>query len=364
MCGYFLNATSEDPILMSGYVVSADGTKPGEALILRTLPLTAISDWTPLYGNGSINYKNLRNTIADVLIVSAANGSAANVYRNVAPVALECVLSWCVKTIRSSYDWGAYNEEVVKTYTNTTEGAFPWVSFPYQTEYQNGTDNFYLQDINIDAGPSSDGRIITRYGTSNNTATAVVQGFQDIFPAFTTAMDESTAPLMRYKTWNDGPAWQRVLDFNPWLAPNNVSRHMERLALAMTSVMRSASSKEMLAGNAFSKENYVAVRWEWLTLPLGLLCLSFIFLAVTIFKSSLEKEQVGVLKNSAILTLLYGLPDEMRGKLTRSSSTGTPRAKAKELKVKLNPNMGWRISGNLFSPASSQPSRKGPPGWI
>jgi hypothetical protein len=133
----------------------------------------------------------------------------------------------------------------------------------------------------------------------------------------------------------------------------------------MTNVVRSAVSKDMLAGKAFSKENYVSVRWVWLTLPLGLLGMSFVFLTATIFKSNLEKDQVGVMKNSAILTLLYGVSDDIRSKLTRSSSTGTPRAKAKELKVKLNPNMGWRVSGNLFSPLVSRPlPKQPPPGWI
>ena len=366
MCGYFLNATTpnEQPILMSGHLVNRDGS-PGETLLMRTLPLTTIVDYEPFYGNGSVRFKDLRNTIADVLIVSAANGSASAVHQRIPPVAQECVLSWCVKTIRSSYDWGKYTEEVIDTFHNTTAGPLPWVAIPFQTEFQNGTDNYYLQNISINLGQTPEGRNISGYGTSNGSASVIYQGFQDIFPAVTTASEEFATPMMRWKTWSKGPAWNRVLVFNPWLAPNNVSRHMERLAEAMTNVIRSAGSKEMLAGKAFSKENYVDVRWEWLTLPLGLLGLSFIFLAATIFKSSIEKEQVGVLKNSAILTLLYGVSDEIRGKLTRSSSTGTPRHKAKELKVKLNRNMGWRVSGNLFSPlASRPPPKQPPPGWI
>jgi hypothetical protein len=358
-CGYFLNATSDAPILMSGYLFDQNKSVKSEALLMRALPLTTLADKLPLYGNGSIHFKHIRNTIADVLIVSAEGGVAESVYQNRPPVAQECVLSWCVKTIKSSYDWGKYEEEVVETYLNTTSGPFPWEGFPYKDETGNGTDIFYMQDIHIDNGTTPDGREISGYGTSNRTANTIIQGFIDIFPSFTTTTDESAVPIMRYKTWKTGPSWTRQLDYNPWLAPN-VSIHMDRLATAMTNVVRSAKSNEMLAGQAFSRETYVSVRWEWLTLPIGLLLLSFVFLAATIFKSSIEHEQLGVLKNSAILTLLYGVPDQMRNKLTRSSSRGTPRAKAKELKVKLNPNMGWRISGNLFSPTTPQP----PPGWI
>jgi hypothetical protein len=140
---------------------------------------------------------------------------------------------------------------------------------------------------------------------------------------------------------------------------------MERLATAMTNVIRSSTSRNMIFGAAYSAENYVSVRWEWLTLPLGLLCISFIFLAATVTKSAVERDRVGVWKTSAYATLLYGLPDEMQQKITRSASTGTPRAKAKELKVKLQPNHGWRVSGNLFSPFVPKPKPNlPPPGWI
>lgn len=332
---------------------------------MRTLPLTTLYDKELLYGQGSINFKQLRNTIADVLIVSAADGSVASVYQHERPVAQECVLSWCVQTIRSSYDWGRYHEDIVDTAFNTTSGPSPWLSIPFETEFQNGTDIFYVQDISIRVDKSKEGRNNTIYGSSNATVSAIINAFIDVFPSFSTALDEKTPALLRFKTWSTGPPWIRELEFNPWLAPNNVTKHMERLATALTNVIRSSANRDMLEGKAFNRETYVSVRWEWLTLPIGLLLLSLVFLAATIFKSALEKDQVGVLKNSAILTLLYGLPDEMRGKLTRSSSTGTPRAKAKELKVKLNSNMGWRFSGYPFSPFTQRaPLKQPPPGWI
>ena len=365
VCGYFLNATSEHPVLMSGYVVDSNTSAFGEALLMRTLPLTTLFDKEALYGDGSIRFKDWRNTIADVLIVSSKDGSAASVYNKEPPVAQECVLTWCIQTIKSSYDWGTYSEEVVENTINTTAGPFPWSSVPFQTENENGTLITFDQDINISMESDTDKRNISAYGTSNNTASAIIQGFVDIFPAFTTTADRDADPLMRYKTWSEGAAWNRKLVFNPWLAPNNVTRHMERLATAMTNVIRSSSDRVMVSGEAFSRETYVSVRYEWLTLPIGLLLLSFVFLAATVFKSAHEVEEVGIFKNSAILTLLYGLPDEVRGKLTRSSSTGTPREKAKELKVKRDPKVGWRVSGNLFSPLTTQlPRKQPPPGWI
>lgn len=175
-CGYFLNATSSDPVLMSGYHLTRDG-KPGETLLARILPLTTVFDYEPLYGNGSIMFKELRNTIADVFIVSAVNGSAANVRQKLRPVAQECVLSWCVKTMRSSYDSGRYEEEILHTFYNTTPGSHPWISTPFQTKDMNGTDNFYLQDVHIDLGETPEGRTISGFGTPNYTASSNIQGF-------------------------------------------------------------------------------------------------------------------------------------------------------------------------------------------
>jgi hypothetical protein len=160
MCGYFLNATSQDPTIMSGYLVDDNGL-PGETLLMRTLPLITIYGYIPFYGNGSINFKEYRDSIADIVIVSAANGSAASVMQGIRPVAQECILTWCVKTIQSSYTSGQYSEEVLHTFHNTTEGSPPWTSVPFFSDHRNGTDNVYLDNINIDLGVTSEGRNIT-----------------------------------------------------------------------------------------------------------------------------------------------------------------------------------------------------------
>ncbi|KAH6632986.1 hypothetical protein C7974DRAFT_163104 [Boeremia exigua] len=367
MCGYFLNFTGELTTMMSGYLLEPETSEPGEALLVRTLPMVTVFDKTPVYGNGSIMFPDVRDPIADVLIVSAADGTASSVYRHEAPLAQECVISWCVKTIKSSYDWGEYNEEVLETRINTTAGPFPWqtMALDPSIEATNGTQIFFADDIHIHVNSTDANSTMKSYGTSNNTAYSIMVVFDDMFPSFYTAKDASAEPVLRFWTWKDGPAYTQHPIFNPWLAPNNISSHVGRLATAMTNVIRSKTGKKWIDGHSYSMENYVAVRWEWLTLPLGLLMMSLIFLAATVFKSAHEREQVGVLKNSAILTLLHGIPDNMRGKLTRSTSKGTPRAKAKELKVRLHPNLGWRVSGNVFSPMISRaPKAQPPPGWI
>jgi hypothetical protein len=360
-----LNVTSPNPILMSGYIADTNISTNGEALILSMLPLTTNFMRQPFYGNGSINFKQLRNTITDVLIVSAGNGSATSVYHNETPIAQECVLSWCVKAIQSTYSLGEYEEEVLETFENTTAGPWPWIATPYATEFDNGTDQFFLQDIMIDSGVSLSGRNITGYGTSNSSVGPVMWGFIDFFPSYTTTSNESAVPFMRYKTWSRNPPETRIIDFNPWLAPNNVTRHMERFATALTNVIRSAGSREMLEGAAYGKETYITVRWGWLSFPLLLLVLSSLFLVATIVKTP-KGPGAGVWKNSTIPTLIYGLPKETQTQLN-SSSTWNSTKSTKKVRIRLLPNMGWRVSGHsqlTASPRLPHPTVQPPRGWI
>jgi hypothetical protein len=54
----------------------------------------------------------------------------------------------------------------------------------------------------------------------------------------------------------------------------------------------------------------------------------------------------------------------MQRKIALSAATGTPRAKAKDLRVKML-SRGWRISGSIFSPTTPRLVKNDPPpGWI
>ncbi|KAF2621562.1 hypothetical protein BU25DRAFT_435383 [Macroventuria anomochaeta] len=371
-CGYFINATSTAPILMSGYLFNESnvGHEIGEALLVRTMPLTKFLTKDQLYGAGSIKFKDVRNPLLDALIVSATNG-ADSVYQHESPVVHECVLSWCVQTIKSSYEGGKYTEEVLSRYENTTAGPSPWESFPIPEDEGGGFDTFYMQDISITPATSDQDRpastvFNTTYGTNNITAYTLINVFDDFFPSYYTVASAADTPILRYKNYDGTGASTRELAYSSWQEPNDIVFHVSRLAVAMTNGIRSdVNSNEMLHGTAYRMETYVEVRWQWLALPLGVLFVSLIFLAATITKSALERERVGVWKTSAYATLLYGLPDEVQKKITRSSSTGTPRTKAKEMKVKLQPNQGWRISEAIFSPFSPKPRlNQPPPGWI
>jgi hypothetical protein len=362
VCGYFLNATTADPTLMSGYIMGPDGAPEGETLVMRTLPLISNPLRIPLWG-GSINFKQVRNPIFDVLISSIVD--KAQVHAHVAPALHECMLEWCVKTIESFYWEGSYHEKVSKTYKNGTARGPLWSVRPYNDDF---LEMEYFENVTISTVP--EGSIVSEpaWGVSNDTMFNTVIIFDRLFPAFATVANDSVDPLLRWRLGHKTQVRTKALKAVPWLTSDDIAKHMERLAVALTNAVRSGSaSTELVPGKAFLAETYVAVHWAWLAFPIAMLSLSIIFLSATIVKTNGgEEEAIGMWKTSAMPTLIYSLPQDVRDKL---SSFAEPQDKtqenAQEVKIRLVPNQGWRVSGQL---RVFQPVRRGtsqaPPGWI
>lgn len=371
MCGYFINATSELPVLMTGYSTtavesSAGAGQAGEALLMRTMSLMN-THLPELAFDGSIHFSHIRSPLIDVLIVAAPNGSAS-VYRNETPVAQECVLSWCVKQIKSSYYWGTYQEEVIDTLINTT-GRYRWKYERLDSAAVNGSLIYYTENVTIhSATEHENSQPNSVYGTLNDTQLNAMAVFDYAFPSFLTADDLTSKPSFRYRASFKGLPRTRNIKFNPWIPPNNVTRHMERLSTALTNMLRSSESADMITGTAYSVETYVRVQWAWLIFPFALLTLSLVFLVATMIKTrGAAGENPGVWKTSAMPTLIYSLPKDMQRQLSSSSTTfsGTSSGGAKNLRIRLHPKRGWRVSGHPCSPDSPiLRSNQAPPGWI
>ncbi|KAG9187404.1 hypothetical protein G6011_05275 [Alternaria panax] len=370
MCGHFLNITSNTPMLLSGYILQDNGTTntTGEALLMRTVPLSDFWTRDPYYGSGSFSFKNIRYPIYDGLVASAAGG-LDSVFRHEAPVVHECVLSWCVQRMRSSYEWGIYSETILSTHLNiaTEPTPWPWIV----TQLESSTDFVYAPNITFEVpAPNPPGSTTTAanitYSIWNETAFRVNAIWDDFFPAFYTTNDSAQQPVLRFRNYDNGPS-TRFLDFNPWLAPNNVTHHMERLASAMTNVMRSnADSSEMIPGKAYNMEKFVHINWPWLIFPLLLLVLSLVFLVSTIVKTSRDTE-TGIWKTSAMPALIYSLPKETQSKLNPASTWNDSDKSRRKVRIKLLPKTGWRVSGASHlstSPQMPRPAVQAPRGWI
>lgn len=361
MCGYFLNVTDQYPTMASGYstedVIAENGTvSSGEALLLRLMPVVTQTKKESLWG-GSLKFKDIRYPINDLLVFAARDG-VAGVLRNETPIAEECVLYWCVKTITASYQSGNYTEKVIDTFTNTTHGSSLWTS----KLSRNGLPYIdYREDITIN--PPGDERT---YGMDNLTHIKVDTVFTQAVPAFGSAKTQPVELEYRLKTYTDGPTL-RNMTYNPWLPSNNFSDNFERIATMMTNIIRS-DSIHTVDGPAFTRETMIHVDWPWLTFPFILLILTLAFLGATVLKTKKsDNTGPGVWKTSAMPTLIYGLPDDMQKQLNTSSGIGTSMDDAKKLKIRLHPKKGWRVSGQPLSPDSPivvVRTNQAPPGWI
>ncbi|CAN9085811.1 unnamed protein product [Alternaria alternata] len=295
--------------------------------------------------------------ILDALIVSSSDGTVGSVYAKTPPVAQECMLSWCVETLRSSYDSGDYEEQVVETSMNTTSAEWPWWTQDYPEQQMTLTE--FRTNISIFPPSAKSGAI--PFGVSNETFLDLVIIFDEIFPSLITVADATAPPFVKIRTAAVDNVYSRLVQFSPWLAPNNVAFHMQRMARTMTNVIRSdTNSNELVVGIAQALETYVAVHWAWLTFPLVMLCLSIIFLVATMLKtSSSNHDDVGIWKTSAMPTLMYGLPQDMqRDIIATTSSGGSSHGGSHKVRIRLLPKQGWRVSGQVQLPP------KVPPGFI
>lgn len=344
-CGYFLNGTSQKPVLMSGYLLDSSNVslaQPGEVLLMRTMNMVSSPMKETIYG-GSINFKHVRNPLSNFIVSGAADGTTASVYRNETPACHECVLHWCVKRIRSSYYQGEYREQVVQTFHNTTASTYLWnvvTNFSLPRTQQKVTID-YLQNVTIEVPDSPTSK---NFSLTNITHFRAFHSFDNIFPSFYTQSNNSDIRLLRHSNYHQRSPTRDTHE-NPWIPPANVTNHVARLALALSNGLRGHSTSQALVGTGYDIERYVHVEWAWLVFPILILCMSLVFLIATIWKTQKQEDGIGVWKSSAMATLVYGgVSEDLRQHIRNSRSIGTPRTRARTMKARLLPNKGWRLS--------------------
>lgn len=349
-CGWFLNSTSDNPILMVGYQTDSTYTnRTNETLTMRMMPLVTNPERLWLW-NGSIHFKNMHDPFIDFITVGVKGGFDGLVYRNETPVAKECVLTWCTKTFKSSFVQGSYFDDVVSTLINTTMQTYPWYS-KWTSDYTIATG--YHQDIVIKPDNlNMSGEGSTTFGCSNETALASIFVADLLLPAYLTAANSTAEPMLRTSN-----SFRRAVltkyPINYWLE-NDITKYMDRFAEALTDNIRAfANGSDLVNGTVSDLKIFVEARWVWLLLPLFLLFSTLAFLVATMIQSSRNKEHVGIWKNSAMATLLYGLPMSVKERAGEMTEVGTPRLKAREFKVKLLEKHSWRLSTYSTTPLSS-----------
>jgi hypothetical protein len=359
MCGYFINATSDSPVMMTGYATGPNMTYAGQALVARGLPLVDSVTRTTLFG-GSIHFGHIRNPIEDFIVAGVHD--IESVYANSTPFAQECVLSWCVKAINSSYYLGAYKEEVVETFINSTAGPQPWLTTLIEDSDDGPSyDYYYAENVTIRV-PSQPEETI--YGLTNTTMIITTATFDEVLPFFSTMENSSDTISTRLQYWRVDNTEMKP-KMNPWVPSNNITQHLERLATAVTNLIRSSSEDGSASGNGYAKEVRVQVQWAWLTFPLLLLVLSLVFLILTITRVPIAGGDVGIWKNSTMPILIYSLPKDAQQALVMSGALDTAsKTKSKNTRIRLATKTGWRVSGYSSAPTTPVTTRHPPAGWI
>ncbi|CAN9085497.1 unnamed protein product [Alternaria alternata] len=338
------------PVLMSGFrtgTAAANSSTKDEALLLRTIALSAAMtsvnplSATPFFG-GSIHFKDVYLPFLDAIIVSAADGTASSVYDRQRPIAQECMLSWCVKTLKSTYASGDYEETVTKTFLNTTarQRPYPWTG---RSVVSLGEEAFWSEfQGNLSIHPPGADPRVDDYDMSNETFARTQALFDEIFPSTITVANTVSPPWWRIRIYAWGRNQLHPFTSCPWLAPNNVTQYVERLATAMTNVVRTHNSHDFVRGRAYSQTTFIAVYWEWLTFPLALLLFSLIFLVATIMKTSRTSDGgVGVWKTSALPTLIYSLPKGTQEAIASQSRWKNGlEIESRKVKIRLLPKHG------------------------
>ncbi|KAF2730106.1 hypothetical protein EJ04DRAFT_545961 [Polyplosphaeria fusca] len=293
-CGYTLNGT-----FMSGqYYRNYERTIALSTVVTGDRAKIAFNDtW-----NSTI-FGDAVNPIVD-FYVGYTPGGDPQLRQNATPVLLECLFSWCVKTFESSYENGSLREKLVSTFSE--QNIVPGTS-------QNETGGVSYS--------------ITVNGTSfiipPNTTDILYDAIRSGLPLFLgNRYTSSTGALPGI--WNF--VQQAPYDLNPYF---------EKLTEVMTNNIRSQlNSTEIILGTAWASENFVEIRWAWISLPAALLFGTLVFVGVTVFQSRTRK--LPAWKSSSLATLLHGLTEEAWGTFDSRATPSEIEALSRRLRVMLD----------------------------
>jgi hypothetical protein len=338
-CGHYLQPEENSlPQLMSGYELDADGVI-GEVLTSRFFP--ACDLWTNqcFFGKDTLSFPHVKHPIVDFIFASTPGGFDGAT-RNNTPVVTECEAHWVVKKVQSRVDSGRLSEVALET-----------LEFPSSIDYSwdPNDSNWYLASFNmILTDPHSFTGNTSTFGLNNVTARKVWQTLTEIAPSSFLRPSASnpvkSGPVMKMN-WLDGdPPHLTVVKEPalPWDTPANVTAHMADIVTTMNQVVRrnalsQTNTHTVAVGKAFRYVVFVQVKWEWIVFPAMIWCITLIFLAATMFRSSSNKRKVGVYKNSSLPILLdHDTAKSQNRAIGRELTSIRKQAKTTEIQLGIN----------------------------
>jgi hypothetical protein len=333
-CGYFINATSDDPVLVSGYIVdnTTSPAKKGQALWQTQLILNPALTNDTLW-DGSIHFKNLKNSWPILDYITSLNTNITALYDDAPPEIAECVLTWCVQTITAQGKGAEYNETMLSTFSNTT-------TLPRQTQWNwdplfNTTSPTVLHDLYLQPPSSNETYVITK-----NTIQQTMWEFGYNMPSYG-FVDNVTAPpgmafQINMERYNQMPTIG-PFDLKDWYHPKNISEYSDRLAYSVSNVIRNyKNSSEQVKGFG-GVESYIHIRWIWFALPLVILFATLAMLVYTIWDGYRSNIKGSIRKTSLLAAMVHGLDDSIRSEFGEHHGLSEIRKKATEVEIILEP---------------------------
>ncbi|EHK44810.1 hypothetical protein TRIATDRAFT_39771 [Trichoderma atroviride IMI 206040] len=218
----------------------------------------------------SVAFSNNGSIMLDILAVAAAPGTipeqpdqtktedkmTGSLYA--APVAYECMLQFCVRTMNATFVNGTLHETVVSTWTNETQGIVP-DNGHYIFRPPNSSDEFRVLGETKDSMVPWLNYLLVGSAYSSTLDTLTSASSSDLMRIVHTAMNTSET------------GFQDLMD---------------NFANSMSLSLRSAAYQPAPThGDAFSPVSHAVVTWEWLILPAFELIASLVFLVLVTLRT-------------------------------------------------------------------------------
>jgi hypothetical protein len=212
-----------------------------------------------------------------------------------------------------------------------------------QSSYHQGSlQDTVVETYTIDPG-SQAGFIYDRYGHSPLTFTTADNRSASIDNGTTNALHEIILGAIPQQLGqrtdvgikNSSSPW----DYFQQIRPYDVNTFLSNFTTLVTNTLRSATNgTQAVEGTAWATEQFVSIRWAWITLPVVLLFSSLLLVLITIIKS--RRGGSAAWKSSVLATLLHGLTGDVRDQFRPGLSPSEIEVLSRQLRVKLKTDGG------------------------
>ncbi|KAK8039860.1 hypothetical protein PG993_008271 [Apiospora rasikravindrae] len=250
----------------------------------------------------AVNFNETQPTLTSVSTMRGMHDMSSQTLYGI--IANECVMYYCVNEYTAEVKNGVFNETLVESHTLDHRPAA-------------------MENITITIPPSGNRKTETNYTMSGTAAAALNSHFWGFWTGNvtgSTGREQASSDNVRalYDLGDDGRGGGVP-------KPGGENETIAAVAAAMTKVLRSnleldptgaedaaARAANQVVGVTWYEETYVAVRWPWMILPIGLEVLAFSFLIMTMIQC--KRSGVAIWKSST-LPMLQGKVSDLKDSL-------------------------------------------------